>query len=365
MEQKVIFNCLHSKERGGIETSFLSYNTLLKELGYRVICLVPSEYCYFDDLEKQGIAFEILNINGHYDFFAAFKLQQLVKKYQPLLLLSHKDRSNSVIHLWRKLFKPAPYPKTVYVSHLGGFYKHSMSFDAIFTVNPLLKRDFIRKGFTGQVHYMQNFHVRQPYSKPTKTNTHAITFGMISRLSPEKEIPFAISALKDILTQNPHHDIQLLIAGEGAEKQRIEACIEELNLSNHVQLIGWVKEKSNFFDQIDALLLTSSAESFGMVLIEAFNYQTPVISSRTNGGETVVTHGVNGLLFDTLEKNDLVEKMQLVISHPEIMQELSENAQSHLESLYSKDSVKTTLKKATDTILQPQNLEQQDTAKHH
>lgn len=69
-------------------------------------------------------------------------------------------------------------------------------------------------------------------------------------------------------------------------------------------------------------------EGFGLPILEAMSLSCPVLSSNTDalkeiGGDAVI-------YFDPKDKNELLEKMHLMLSHDKLLGELSEkgNTQS-------------------------------------
>ncbi len=82
----------------------------------------------------------------------------------------------------------------------------------------------------------------------------------------------------------------------------------KLNIENQVKFIGWTSDKENFFNKIDVFLQTSTKESFGLSVLESFNYFTPVISSNVKGPKEIIINNKTGFLFDSENKNSLLEK---------------------------------------------------------
>lgn len=66
-------------------------------------------------------------------------------------------------------------------------------------------------------------------------------------------------------------------------------------------------------------------EPFGLSIIESMQLGTPVIGSNTGGIPELIKDGVNGLIFESGCKEELVEKIRLLWNSPERIKMLSHN----------------------------------------
>jgi 1,2-diacylglycerol 3-alpha-glucosyltransferase len=86
----------------------------------------------------------------------------------------------------------------------------------------------------------------------------------VGRLTHEKGIIRAVEAMSYL-----SKDSQLIIVGEGVELPNIENCIHRLNLEGNVILTGARHDVERYMQISDVLVLPSSYEAFGQVIIEA------------------------------------------------------------------------------------------------
>ncbi len=91
----------------------------------------------------------------------------------------------------------------------------------------------------------------------------------------------------------------LLIAGEGPERQRLDALAVRLGVKDRVRLLGAVPhgELRDYYVAADALVLASSREGWPNVLLEAMACGTPVVASAAWGNPEVVSSEDAGLLM--------------------------------------------------------------------
>lgn len=90
------------------------------------------------------------------------------------------------------------------------------------------------------------------------------------------------------------------------------------------------------YDQIDLLIHSSlEDEPFGRVLIEAFAWRIPVISTRRGGSAEIVDSGINGLAYDPHDLPGLTMRVKQILSSDKLSRELTANAITKLHFIKS------------------------------
>ena len=115
----------------------------------------------------------------------------------------------------------------------------------------------------------------------------------VGNLVPVKGHELAIGALALL------PDVTLLLAGDGAERGRLEALARATGVADRVRFLGVVPqaELPRYYSAADALVLTSSREGWANVLLESMACGTPVVASRVWGTPEVVAAPEAGLLM--------------------------------------------------------------------
>jgi glycosyltransferase involved in cell wall biosynthesis len=101
---------------------------------------------------------------------------------------------------------------------------------------------------------------------------------MVSRLTKEKDFPFALSVFSQVVKEYPKAG--LIIVGDGPERHKIEQRAKQLDLYNHVILEGWQGDLVSYYKTANLFLHTSRYEGFGMVLVEAAACGLPIVTSE-------------------------------------------------------------------------------------
>lgn len=121
--------------------------------------------------------------------------------------------------------------------------------------------------------------------------------GYIGRLIPLKGVSLLLHAVK--LAAQKNIPIQLIIAGDGEEKERLQKEALSLGISPLVEFRGIVNDVGSFYDTIDLLVVPSIREPLGLVALEANARGCPVIASCVDGLPEAVSDGTSGFLLNT------------------------------------------------------------------
>jgi glycosyltransferase involved in cell wall biosynthesis len=146
----------------------------------------------------------------------------------------------------------------------------------------------------------------------------------------------------DILLESFSHinteNARLLIIGDGDLKNHYINRSKDLGIFNRVIFAGGISnlDLPKFYACADMLILPSiSTESFGLVLTEAMASGKPVIASNIPGVRTVVDNGVNGLLVQPGDVNDLTTKINFLLNNADICKSYGREGRKKTEKKYN------------------------------
>lgn len=136
----------------------------------------------------------------------------------------------------------------------------------------------------------------------------------LGRLVQKKGVDVLLQAWSQGISQLAAYD--LLIAGEGEERASLEKTAGELGILGHVQFLGEVEHAQALALMSGAALFVvpSRLEPFGIVVLEAMVAGCPVLASKTGGLLDIVQDNVTGILFESENVADLLQKMLLMLS---------------------------------------------------
>ncbi len=116
----------------------------------------------------------------------------------------------------------------------------------------------------------------------------------IGELLPNKNQKTGIQAMSYLIKDYPA--AKLLIAGNGPERDHLEALVKELNLNETVDFLGYVTNLECYQGLADLVMSCSFREGMPLNIIEAFLSGNPVVASLNRGHKELVRDGQNGFL---------------------------------------------------------------------
>ena len=113
-----------------------------------------------------------------------------------------------------------------------------------------------------------------------------------------KGVDEVLEVMPALLEAEPR--IKYLVAGDGADRPRLEAKARALGLADKVVFTGMVDEteKPDLFRLADVFVMPGRREGFGFVFLEAMACGVPVVGSQVDGSREALRDGLLGALVD-------------------------------------------------------------------
>lgn len=145
----------------------------------------------------------------------------------------------------------------------------------------------------------------------------------------------AWSHLKD---KYPNWKVTLM--GNG-DVERFKKLAHEMGLQNSVEFTGYIKgqKKIDYFTNAAIFVLCSFNEGFPMVVLEAWSYGIPVISTPVGGLPDVIVENKNCCTFDFGDSNGLIAKLELLINDEGLRKEMSMFEIDYVKHAFSVTSI--------------------------
>lgn len=137
----------------------------------------------------------------------------------------------------------------------------------------------------------------------------------IGELLPNKNQAMAIRMMSLVREEFP--DAQLLLAGNGPEKENLEQLISQLGLQDHVKLLGYCTCLEKYQRIVDVLVACSHREGLPLNLVEAMLTENPVVATKNRGHCELVCHDETGFLVDRNDSDGMAEYVLKVLREPE------------------------------------------------
>jgi len=273
--------------------------------------LVPQKY--FSVFRKQKFDLVVDDMNK-IPFYTPLYVQE------PLLGVTH--------HLFgRSIFLEAPFPVASYV-YLAERAALPIYKRLRFIVgSPSTHKEMIRAGFpeerTHLIHYgvaHESFRVLGIPKSPVPL------LGMVGRLKKYKSVDHLLEAF--VIVRQELVNARLIIVGEGDDRPRLMAIAQRLGISSATTFTGFVSEedKVKYLNEMHVGVNTSAKEGWGLTVIEANACGTPTISSNVQGLRDAVVEGETGLLYEYGNREQLAEKILLLLRDDHLRARLADNA---------------------------------------
>lgn len=267
-----------------------------------------------DEAKKMGISTEIIKLTFRFDLFAAFRLKELLNKYNIDILHCHDYKANFIgfitskprkvklittLHGWTKAEA-----RVKFYECIDSFImKH---FEQVISVSDKIRGSLLKKGFSSKkiivIHngvetdYFGKKVVGVEYKKRIGIEGNFNVIGTVGRLSAEKGQKYLIEAVSEIVKHSPN--TVFLIVGDGPFKKLLKDTVISLGLERHIIFTGSFprEEMKNIYSLMDIFILPSLTEGFGLALVEAMAMGIPVIATNVGGIPEIIEHGKTGYL---------------------------------------------------------------------
>ena len=176
-----------------------------------------------------------------------------------------------------------------------------------------------------------------------------ILAGTIQDGKGQKELIQALALLKNEKENNFH--LTLLGYATKENENEIINLINQLNLKENVEYIGFNRNAKRFLDEADISFTCSKAEAYGRTTVEAMLCGCLVIGRDTAGTAELISNMKTGLLYKSGDANDLKEKIKYAIHNREEARRIAEQGRENAKENYTAENNMNNIKKVYDKIL--------------
>lgn len=158
--------------------------------------------------------------------------------------------------------------------------------------------------------------IYNPVSQPKhfeKETTNHFTIVCVGRLEKVKNQQLLIKAFAELEEKKA----ELILVGDGRERNYLTQLIEELHLQSRVTITGFIAEPEKYLAKADLFVLPSLSEGFGIAVVEAMQIGLPCLCSNIGGIPEFVFEEETGWLFNPNDPTALVAKLNQIIAMPQ------------------------------------------------
>ena len=340
---------ISSLQKGGSERVMVNLAEYLNAEGFQVTLvtqyrgndeysLIPAVKRFFSEIDdsKGG---RIINFIRRF-----LKLRAIWKQEKPDLILSFIGKNN-IMAVVTSRFLGIPVVVSVRGEPIEEYYTDNMRHQAKKTFRHAAgiimqtkeSMNFFPENMQKKITLLPN-PLNPSFTRPLFEGQREKRIVTVGRMDENKNHKMLINAFAKI--HEEFFDFTLQIYGNGECKNALQQQIDMLNLQDVATLPGTVGNVADAIQNASLFVLTSYSEGMPNTIMEAMALGIPCISTDcVNGGpRALITDGVNGLLIPVGDEEALVRAMTDLLSHPDILQNMSNKA-FELQDRYHPDKV--------------------------
>jgi glycosyltransferase involved in cell wall biosynthesis len=198
--------------------------------------------------------------------------------------------------------------------------------DLFLAPTEFVRDKLISAGFSAQqIAVLPHFQSLPPKENLVPEKGYILYFG---RLSAEKGLDELLHAMARL----PH--IPLVIAGEGPERERLEALARDLKLTQvlFAGMVGGTKLEHLIAGCSFSVFPSRAYETLGKSILESYAWGRPVVASDLGSRREMVEQGVTGILYPPGDLEQLVEAIDFLFSRSTVTAHMGAQSRSRLQT---------------------------------
>lgn len=168
---------------------------------------------------------------------------------------------------------------------------------------------------------------KPPWGIPSSTPSSVI-FG-VARVERMK----GFDLLLDAVARAKLLDVHVVIGGDGSALPGLREQADRLGLAVRTHFAGRLtnEEVAAGMAAADVIVVPSRREAFGIVALEAWRAGTPLIGTKHGGMAEFVTHGVDGLIVDPFDLDELASAIHRILQDKNLSARLAGAGRQRVE----------------------------------
>jgi N-acetyl-alpha-D-glucosaminyl L-malate synthase BshA len=123
-------------------------------------------------------------------------------------------------------------------------------------------------------------------------------------------------------------DCDLVLIGDGPDKDAIEQLVEAYDLTPYVHFAGQQRNVIDLLQHAAVFLMPSELESFGLAALEAMSCGVPVVASAVGGLVELIQQGVTGFLHPVGDVEAMAVSTRRLLENPSLHASMSQAARA-------------------------------------
>ncbi len=322
----------HFGKDGGAERFFVHLVNAFAKRGLEQSCVIRKNRVWRKDIEAVANITESNFRNLSLDrILLPIKVRSMAQSLKPDAIMSWAPRASELMPNYKgciKLSRLGDYPTKL------DYFKNT---DILVCNTPGIAEHVKAIGWTRGVEVISNF-----------TSTQASAPIAKAELDTPQDAPVVMSMGRFVKRKGFHTlidavaglpGVYLWLAGDGEERESLEAQVDARGMRNRVRFIGWKDETRPYVSAADIFVMPSSHEPLGNVILEAWAQKKPVVSSKSEGPMWFMRDGENGLLAEIGGAESFAAAIGNLLSDQALSQRVAAGGHETLMSQFSEEGV--------------------------
>ena len=165
----------------------------------------------------------------------------------------------------------------------------------------------------------------------------------IARLVPWKGFSLLIDLIPELLKVNPKFYLQIL--GDGPDKEKLQQQIKDLNLEDKISIkLVDHRQRDEILSRTNLFVLNTGYEGLSHTILETFAAGVPVITTNIGGNPELIENGVNGILVEHNNKEEIKKAILELYANSELRQKFVIKSKEVLNKFTAERMINDTIK---------------------
>jgi hypothetical protein len=329
---------------GGAERWFVRFNAALAERG------APTELAIRagSQLEKAGLPelpLHRLPFLTVWDPVSRGSVSRLIRRLKPDIVQTYMGRATRLTRL-------SPGAGPVHVARLGGYYAlHPYRQAHAWIGNTRGLCDWmVRQGLPAtRVFHIYNFVDPPSPIAPQRVAALRDELGLppgawvlvtAGRFVPVKGHAHLLEALSMLPTEIAGRPLRLLLLGDGLLGRRLRVQAERAGLAKRIVWAGWRTDPGPYFQLADLMVFPSlKEETLGNVILEAWAWSRPLVTSRFRGAREIARHGEDAWCVPCGDGPALARGIEEVLRDPGLAASMVERGRKRVTAEFGRGAI--------------------------
>lgn len=292
------------------------------------------------------------------DLIAFIKIFKIICKERPDIVHTHTAKAGVLGRLAARLAGVSLIFHTYHGHVFHGYFSFLKSWslcyldrmvafftDRIIVVSNAVKEDLVKYGIVSSnkiaiialgfnlVPLLECKNKKGELRKELGIGKDSLVVGIVGRIAPIKNHSLFLEAAARVISKNI--DVYFIVVGDGLLRKQEEERARTLGISERVIFMGWRRDLTCIYADMDILVVSSINEGTPVAAIEAMAVGCSVVATRVGGVVDLIQDGQTGLLVESQDSKGLAEAILKLFLDPQLRDRISTAAKSRAIERFS------------------------------